>query len=107
MMRTQVLLVTFASFAFATSLPAQEKPVNADVLLAGGTLFDGTGGEGVVGDVAIDDQKIVAVGKFTRGTIGQTIDCRGLYICPGFIDLHNHSDRGMVSAATRANTNFL
>jgi N-acyl-D-aspartate/D-glutamate deacylase len=103
-----IALVTATLAALVASpAAAQEAPVNAEILLHGGTLFDGTGAEGYLGDVAIDDGKIVAVGKFARGNIGQTIDCRGLYIAPGFIDLHNHSDRSILDFKSRANTNFL
>lgn len=84
-----------------------QQAVNADVLLAGGTIYDGTGADGVVGDVALRDGKIVAVGKFAHETIGQTIDCTNLIVCPGFIDLHNHSDRPIIDEKTRANTNYL
>jgi N-acyl-D-aspartate/D-glutamate deacylase len=85
---------------------AQEK-VDADILLAGGLVVDGSGAEGAVGDVAIRQGKIVAIGAFPRGTIGEVIDCQGMVVCPGFIDLHNHSDRSIVDPQTRANTNFL
>src|SRR5688572_7432772 len=96
-----LFVLTFAPIA----MPQQA--VEADVLLVGGTIYDGSGSDGVVGDVAIRDGKVVAVGKFTRGAAGQTIDCKGLIVCPGFIDLHNHSDRPILNPATRANTNFL
>ena len=84
-----------------------QAPVDADVLLVGGTIYDGSGGDGIVGDVAIKDDKIVAVGKFDRGQILRSIDCGGLVVAPGFIDLHNHSDSAIVSPAARANVNFL
>ena len=90
----------------AHSIRAAE-PVSADLLLKGGTLHDGSGKEPVVGDVAIHDGKIVAVGTFEIASVEQTIDCAGLVIAPGFIDLHNHSDSQMVDRATRANVNFL
>jgi N-acyl-D-aspartate/D-glutamate deacylase len=81
-------------------------PVDCDVLLKGGQILDGTGGEGVVGNVAIKDGKIVAVGAFATGRAGRAIDCTGLVVAPGFIDLHSHSDGPIVRPATRANVNF-
>ena len=65
-----------------------------DVVIAGGTIVDGTGSPGFAGDVAIVADRVVAV---TRGTIGparvgRTIDARGRIIAPGFIDLHAHLD---------------
>ncbi len=95
-----VLLVGRAQPTFAQA-------TDADWLLAGGTLFDGSGAEGVVADIAIADGKIVAIGEFEHGVIGQVVDCEGLVICPGFIDLHNHSDDPIVDPATRASTNYL
>ncbi len=72
---------------------AQEAiPVDADILLAGGTIVDGSGSPGEVGDIAIRGDRIVAVGKFETGRVGRTIACAGLIVAPGFIDLHNHSD---------------
>src|SRR6185436_1419494 len=86
---------------------ADDAVINADLVLVGGTIYDGSGAEGVVGDLAMTDKKIVAVGKFQHGKIIQKIDCTGLVIAPGFIDLHNHSDGPIVSPATRGNVNFL
>ena len=92
--RTCSCLVAAAStclFALILApLAIAQQAVDADVLLAGGTIYDGSGADGVIGDVAIRDGKIVAVGKFTRGAAGQTIDCKGLIVCPGFIDIHVH-----------------
>ena len=67
-------------------------PAKVDILLENGTIIDGSGGEPVEGGVAIADGKIVAVGKVEGITADKTIDCKGLVIAPGFIDLHNHSD---------------
>ena len=82
-------------------------PIQADLVLRGGTLYDGSGGEGVVGDVAVKGDKIVAVGAFEVAGSPKVIDCKGLVVAPGFIDLHSHSDGGIVQAKTRANSNFL
>ena len=105
------MLILFAGLAGAFCLPTNrsrgQDPVDADVLLAGGTIYDGSGGDGMVGDVAIKDGKLAGIGKFPRGEILRAIDCAGLVIAPGFIDLHNHSDGPIVSPETRANVNFL
>lgn len=66
--------------------------VDVDVLLVGGTIMDGTGDEPYAGDVGIRGDRIVGVGQFDVGQVGKTVECEGLIIAPGFIDLHNHSD---------------
>jgi N-acyl-D-aspartate/D-glutamate deacylase len=83
------------------------EPLIADVLLSGGTLIDGTGTAGRPGDVAIHDGRIVGVGKLQDVEAQWTIDCSGMIVCPGFIDLHNHSDRQVVAAATRSAMNYV
>ena len=63
-----------------------------DLVLRDGTIFDGGGGEGVQGSVAISDGRIAAVGDLGSATARSEIDCRGRAIAPGFIDMHSHSD---------------
>lgn len=84
-----------------------DDPVTADVLLQGGTIVDGSGTPRFIGDVAIKNDRIVGVGQFAVSAADLTIDCRGLVIAPGFIDLHNHSDRQIVVPATRACMNYV
>ncbi len=81
--------------------------VDADLLLRGGTIYDGTGSEGVVGDVAIRGEQIVAVGTFEKRNVRRQIDCTGLVVAPGFIDLHTHCDTTIVKNATRNNLNYM
>jgi N-acyl-D-aspartate/D-glutamate deacylase len=76
-------------------------PVDADILLMGGTVIDGAGGAPYEASVAIRDGKIFAIGGLEAGNVKQTIDCKGLVVCPGFIDLHNHSDGPILDPATR------
>ena len=100
-------LTFILSLWFAVPRTVLGEPVDADWVFQGGTLVDGTGRPAQQADVAVRGQKIVAVGQFERGSIGQEIDCRGLVIAPGFIDLHNHSDAQVLDFQTRANVNFL
>ena len=100
-----MLVLGFSGATLGWSLPCPA--VEADVLLRGGMLFDGTGAEGQAGDVAIRGDKIVAVGRFDVGRVGRVIDCTGLMVAPGFIDLHTHSDRSIGKASLRANLNYL
>jgi N-acyl-D-amino-acid deacylase len=66
-----------------------------DLVLRNGTLIDGTGSPGVQADVAIRGDQIVSVGN-VRGTGRREIDCRGLVIAPGFIDVHTHADEDLL-----------
>jgi N-acyl-D-aspartate/D-glutamate deacylase len=61
----------------------------------------------VAGDVAIVGDRIVATGQFTTGSVGETIDCTGLIVAPGFIDLHNHSDDSILAEETRTAENYV
>ncbi len=62
-----------------------------DLKITGGTILDGNGGEAFVGDVAVKNGVIVAVGV-APGTAARQIDADGLLVTPGFIDMHTHYD---------------
>ncbi len=64
--------------------------VRADLLLAGGTVIDGTGRPGYPADVAVADGRIVLPVAGASVEAGRTIDAAGHVIAPGFIDLHSH-----------------
>ncbi|MBV9088956.1 MAG: amidohydrolase family protein [Mycobacteriaceae bacterium] len=66
-----------------------------DIVIKGGLIVDGTGAEPYVGDVAIQDGRIAAVGAVS-GPAKEVIDAAGLMVTPGFVDIHTHYD-GQVS----------
>jgi N-acyl-D-amino-acid deacylase len=99
--------IVLASLAWLSTPVRSADPVVADVLLVGGTIHDGTGRQGFAGDVAIRGDRVVAVGTFETKSAEWRLDCRGLVVMPGAIDLHNHSDRQVVDSRTRACVNYL
>ena len=62
-----------------------------DLVIRNGGIVDGLGGEPYVGDVAVRDGVIAAVGS-VDGDAAREIDATGLLVTPGFIDLHTHYD---------------
>ncbi len=71
-----------------------------DVVLRGGRIVDGLGGQSRVGDLAIGSGRIAAVGEVIPDSAdAQVYDATGLAVAPGFIDLHTHSDVSLLSAA--------
>ncbi|MDP3175641.1 MAG: amidohydrolase family protein [Phenylobacterium sp.] len=62
-----------------------------DSVIRGGTIYDGHSAEGFVGDVAIKDGRIVAVGEVV-GQGREEIDATGKIVTPGFVDIHTHYD---------------
>ena len=70
-----------------------------DLVVRGGTIADGSGGELFEGDVAIRDGKIAQVGKVSGGG-NEEISAKGLLVTPGFVDIHTHYD-GQITWAER------
>ena len=68
------------------------RPVDYDLVVRGGTVFDGTGAPGRDGDVAVTDGRIVELGGRVAQRGRVEIDARGLAVTPGFIDIHSHGD---------------
>ena len=62
-----------------------------DLKITSGTIVDGTGKAGFVGDLGIKDGKVVALGK-AEGAAVATIDATGKVVSPGFVDVHTHYD---------------
>ncbi|KXV59324.1 N-acyl-D-glutamate deacylase [Acetobacter senegalensis] len=64
-----------------------------DIIFRNSILFDGSGSIPVVSDVAITDGKITAVGRNLKATDETAeIECRGLWLMPGLLDIHTHLD---------------
>lgn len=67
-----------------------------DTLIRSGIVIDGTGSPRRNADVAVRAGRIVAVGDLSTATAETVIDATDRIVCPGFIDLHSHADRGIL-----------
>jgi N-acyl-D-amino-acid deacylase len=78
-----------------------------DVLLVGGRVADGSGQEMFAADVAVRGDRIEAVGSLSDAYADTVLDCEGLVVAPGFIDLHTHADNpkngGIVQCSSAEN----
>ena len=68
-----------------------------DILIRNGRVIDGTGNPWFAADIGIVGDRIVRVGNLADATAGRVVDATGLYVTPGFIDLHSHADRALTS----------
>ena len=67
-----------------------------DVIIRGGTLYDGLGGDPVVGDLAITDDRIAVVGDLAHASGGIEIDAEGLAVAPGFINMLSWATESLI-----------
>ena len=63
-----------------------------DLLIRNAQLLDGSGQPAFRGDIAVEQGRIVAIGHLAAAEASRTIDAEGRIACPGFIDIHTHSD---------------
>ena len=79
--------------------PAQAR----SILFQNASVIDGTGKPAFRGDVRIKDGKIAKIGKVKASKDDEVIDASGLVLAPGFIDIHNHSETGLLREGTAGN----
>ncbi len=101
--------LSMAAALLCVSGAAAKADEAVDVIIRGGTIYDGGEGKPFVGDVAIRGDRIVYVGKAGRYSAGKVIDAKGMIVAPGFIDPHTHADSFIRSPdkAVRVNAAWL
>ncbi|MFX1318905.1 MAG: amidohydrolase family protein [Promethearchaeota archaeon] len=67
-----------------------------DILIKNGHVIDGTGNPWFPADIGIKDEKIVEIQPVIEGSAKKVIDASGDVVCPGFIDMHSHSDSSIL-----------
>jgi N-acyl-D-amino-acid deacylase len=86
-------------FAFAGLLlsSAAVPAADYDVLIKGGTIYDGSGGAPFVGEIAIKGDKIVYVGPQAPGTAAKMVDATGEAVSPGFINMLSWANEDLIA----------
>ncbi len=108
--RVSVIRIIFASLFFLTCLHGYDRgqaEFDYDFLIKNARIFDGSLKPAYKADIAVRDGIIIKVGRSARGSAERIIDANGLYVAPGFIDLHTHVDRGMYFPENSACLNYL
>lgn len=74
-----------------------------DLIIRNGVVVDGTGSPPYRADIGVRGDTIARIGDLSGETGERVIDAKGLYVAPGFIDIHNHSDIAVLSIPTADN----
>ena len=70
-----------------------------DLIIRGGRVLDGSGNPWVLTDLGVRGDRIAALGDLSKAPARRVIDARGLYVAPGFIDVHSHAAEGLATPA--------
>lgn len=101
MQRRKVLalsLLLLLSSSFCLSQTRQNAtPANFDVIIRGGTVYDGTGGVPRRADVGLKGDRIAAIGNLQAATAANIVDATGLAVAPGFINMLSHSESSLIA----------
>jgi N-acyl-D-amino-acid deacylase len=86
--------VAFAGLLLCSAAPPA---ADYDVLIRGGTIYDGSGGAPFVGDIGIKDDKIAYVGPGAPGTAASVVDATGEAVSPGFINMLSWANEDLIA----------
>src|SRR6266480_3809693 len=93
------LLCAASLFAFMLARVSGENPSPVpefNIVIKNGTVYDGTGSQGRVADVAIRGDRIAGVGDLQKTRAKNVIDARGLAVAPGFINMLSWSNESLI-----------
>src|SRR5688572_20739479 len=87
----RAFLVSALTAAALLSVEAQSPAPAYDVIIRNGTVIDGSGSAPFPADVAIIGNRIARVGRIPATSAPVVVDAQGLYVTPGFINIHSHA----------------
>lgn len=86
----------FSTVIVYALLTACTPPTSYDLILRGGNIYDGSGGAPFIGDIAIDGDKIVALGDIGDATASVEINVQGLAVAPGFVNMMSWANESLI-----------
>jgi N-acyl-D-amino-acid deacylase len=93
-LRVAVLLSPVLATSFLNA--AESSSERFDILIKGGTLYDGTGKKPQVADVAISADRIAGIGSYSADKAAVVVDAKGLAVAPGFINMLSWSTDSLI-----------
>lgn len=91
-----LLITTLTVITVAQRPKIEASSRSFDVIIRGGTIYDGTGRPGVKGDVGIKGDRIAAIGNLSKANAPIVVDATGLAVAPGFINMLSHSESSLI-----------
>ncbi|MBT8402410.1 MAG: D-aminoacylase [Gemmatimonadetes bacterium] len=89
-------ILTVFAISLLTSSACAPEPEHFDVLIRGGTVYDGSGSPGEMADVGIRADTVAAVGDLDGSTAESVIDATGLAVAPGFINMLSWATQSLI-----------
>jgi len=93
MKKSAAIGLTFAALLMTSAAP----PTDYSVLIHGGMIYDGTGRDPYVGDVALKGDKIAYVGPHAPGSAARTVDATGKAVSPGFVNMLSWATESLIA----------
>src|SRR6266403_1198561 len=91
-----IILSMLSSLLAAEASGSPQNPTDFDVVIRGGTVYDGTGAEPKTVDVAIRGDRIAEIGDFKTAKAKTVVDANGLAVAPGFINMLSWSNESLI-----------
>src|SRR6266550_533236 len=91
-----IIFSMLSSLLAAEASGSPQNPTDFDVVIRGGTVYDGTGAEPKHADVAIRKDRIAGIGDFKTAKAKTVVDANGLAVAPGFINMLSWSNESLI-----------